>query len=104
MLNAEQQNLVEDFFDHERQKNPALEAYFGDGVLEPVFVKNLEMVQGDERDLILLGIGYAYGPAKGLPDSKIGTFSPALYDEVAKQGWAVISLKNDWDRIFSFEG
>ena len=46
---------------------------------------------------------YAYGPAAGLPDSKVGTFTPALYDEAKKNGWTVISMKNDWERIFSFE-
>jgi phosphoglycolate phosphatase-like HAD superfamily hydrolase len=46
---------------------------------------------------------YAYGPAQGLPDSKFGTFSQALYDEAKKKGWAVISMKNDWKRIFPFE-
>jgi phosphoglycolate phosphatase-like HAD superfamily hydrolase len=46
---------------------------------------------------------YAYGPAAGLPDSKVGTFTPALYDEAKKNGWTVISMKNDWKRIFSFE-
>ena len=46
---------------------------------------------------------YAYGPAKGLPASKVGTFSQALYDEAAKKGWTVISMKNDWKRIFSFD-
>ena len=46
---------------------------------------------------------YAYGPAAGLPDSRIGTFTPALYDEAKKQGWTVISMKNDWNRIFTFE-
>jgi phosphoglycolate phosphatase-like HAD superfamily hydrolase len=46
---------------------------------------------------------YAYGPAAGLPDSKVGTFTPALYDEATKKGWTVISMKNDWKRIFAFE-
>jgi phosphoglycolate phosphatase-like HAD superfamily hydrolase len=46
---------------------------------------------------------YAYGPAQGLPDSKFGTFSQALYDEAKKKGWAVISMKNDWKRIFVFD-
>jgi len=46
---------------------------------------------------------YAYGPAQGLPDSKVGTFPQALYDEATKQGWTVISIKNDWKRVFSFE-
>ncbi len=46
---------------------------------------------------------YAYGPAQGLPDTKVGTFSQALYDEAMKSGWFVISMKNDWKRIFAFE-
>ena len=46
---------------------------------------------------------YAYGPAQGLPDSKVGTFTQALYDEAKKGGWTVISMKNDWRRIFAFE-
>jgi len=46
---------------------------------------------------------YAYGPAKGLPDSKVGTFPQSLYDEAMKQGWIVISMKNDWKRVFAFE-
>ena len=46
---------------------------------------------------------YAYGPAQGLPDTKVGTFTQALYDEARKNGWTVISMKNDWKRIFAFE-
>ncbi len=46
---------------------------------------------------------YAYGPALGLPDSKVGTFTQALYDEATKHGWVVISMKSDWRRIFAFE-
>ncbi len=46
---------------------------------------------------------YAYGPALGLPDSKVGTFTQALYDEAKKDGWIVISMKNDWKTIFVFE-
>jgi len=46
---------------------------------------------------------YAYGPAEGLPDTKVGTFTQALYDEAKKNGWTVISMKNDWKKIFAFE-
>ena len=46
---------------------------------------------------------YAYGPAQGLPDTKVGTFPQALYDEATRQGWVVIRMKDDWKRIFSFE-
>jgi hypothetical protein len=45
---------------------------------------------------------YAYGPARGLPDTKIGTFPQTLYDEATTQGWNVISMKNDWKRLFPF--
>ncbi len=57
-LNSEQQKLVEDLLDRERQLRPALEPFFAEDAVEPVVVKNLETVQGDERDIILLGIGY----------------------------------------------
>ena len=46
---------------------------------------------------------YAYGPATGLPDTKVGTFSQALYDEAKKKGWTVISMQKDWKQIFAFE-
>jgi hypothetical protein len=46
---------------------------------------------------------YACGPAQGLHDTKVGTFTQALYDEMQKQSWTIISLKNDWERIFAFE-
>ncbi|MFZ0524503.1 MAG: HAD family hydrolase [Xanthobacteraceae bacterium] len=45
---------------------------------------------------------YAYGPAQNLPDSKIGTFTQALYDEAKSDGWTVISMKTDWKRVFAF--
>src|SRR5262245_14182228 len=64
---------------------------------------------GDRQRLAMLVLHddaareYAYGPAEGLPDSKVGTFPPALYGEAKKNGWTVISMKNDWKRIFAFE-
>lgn len=58
-----QQKLVENLLDEERRKYPDIEAHFGDEPPvegEPVFVKNLENVQGDERDVIFFSI--CYGP------------------------------------------
>ena len=46
---------------------------------------------------------YAYGPAKGMPETKVGAFSQKLYDEANKRGWTVISMKDDWKKIFAFE-
>ena len=47
---------------------------------------------------------YGYGPAGGLPDTKVGTFSDSLMMYAKANGWPVISMKNDWKRIFAFEG
>jgi hypothetical protein len=41
---------------------------------------------------------YSYGPK-----SKVGTFTDALMSEAKQKGWVVISMKNDWKRIFAFE-
>jgi len=60
-FNTEQQGLIEDLLDKARSANPAIEPAFStEHTLEPVFVKNLETVQGDERDVILFSI--TYGP------------------------------------------
>jgi very-short-patch-repair endonuclease len=59
-FNTEQMNLIEDLLDEERRKDPSLEPYFSEMELEPLFVKNLESVQGDERDIIYFSI--TYGP------------------------------------------
>lgn len=65
-LNSDQQTLVTNLLDLARQKYPEIEPFFQEGLAEPVVVKNLETVQGDERDLIMFGIGY--GPTE--PGSK----------------------------------
>ncbi len=46
---------------------------------------------------------YAYGPALGLPDTRIGAFPQSLHDEAKRQGWFVVSMKSDWSRIWAFE-
>ena len=46
---------------------------------------------------------YAYGPAGGLPDTKVGTFTEALMATAKKSGWTIISMKNDWKRVFPFD-
>ena len=45
---------------------------------------------------------YAYGPGR-LPDTHFGKFTQALYDEAKTKGWTVISMKNDWKKIFSWK-
>ena len=60
-FNSEQQTLIENLLDDARAKRPDIEWAFSQEMsLEPVFVKNLETVQGDERDIILFSV--TYGP------------------------------------------
>ena len=54
-----QRDLVEDLVDERREAAPELEARFAEQGDEPFFVKNLENVQGDERDAIVFSVGYA---------------------------------------------
>lgn len=56
-----QQNLIEDLLQERLKGHPSLEKKLSAGD-EPLFVKNLENVQGDERDVILFSVGY--GPDK----------------------------------------
>lgn len=64
-FNQPQQKLIEDMLDEQIRRTPALEKLVSEGLgehHEQIFVKNLENVQGDERDVILFSIGY--GPDK----------------------------------------
>lgn len=60
-FNSNQQSLIEDLLNDLFRENPALETLALERE-EPIFVKNLENVQGDERDVILFSVGY--GPDK----------------------------------------
>ncbi len=46
---------------------------------------------------------YPYGPARGLPDTKLGAFTPALDQDAKKNGWTVVSMQDDWQQVFAFE-
>ena len=68
----------------------------------------LEYTQGggDVRFMLLVlhddaAREYAYGPALGLPDVKLGAFTQGLYDQAKKDGWTVVSMKSDWKQIFA---
>lgn len=54
-----QMRCVENELIHRRLEHPEYEEFFAEGKEESFFIKNLENVQGDERDVILLSIGYA---------------------------------------------
>ena len=54
-----QQDLIERLLMKKREMNPSKESFFRKDAAEPFFVKNLETVQGDERDTIIFSVAYA---------------------------------------------
>lgn len=46
---------------------------------------------------------YAYGPALGMANTKVGAFTQELYDQAQTKGWVVISMKKDWNRVLAFQ-
>lgn len=60
-FNAEQQSLIENLLDDARRQDPRLEPFFSEeDIAEPVLIKNLESVQGEERDIMMFSL--TYGP------------------------------------------
>lgn len=57
-FNSQQQLLIEDLLDAERRRDPSLDKFFDSDREEPVLVKNLENIQGDERDIMYFSIGF----------------------------------------------
>ncbi|QNE41884.1 DUF3320 domain-containing protein [Hymenobacter sp. NBH84] len=70
-----QRQAIQDALEALRRQHPETEAFFNGHPHEPFFVKNLENVQGDERDVILISLGYgrtkegylamSFGPLNG---------------------------------------
>ncbi len=66
-----QRDLINELLEFKRRNDAALDGFLREGKAEDVFVKNLENVQGDERDVILISVGY--GPrTAGTPLDSMG--------------------------------
>lgn len=70
-MNAEQMRLVEDLLDKAQRAHPEIVPHFDQERQEPVCIRNLETVQGDERYVILLGVNF--GPTE--PEGKTMSMS-----------------------------
>lgn len=96
-FNAEQQRLIEDLLDEARRCYPDIDPWFAEDALEPVFVKNLESVQGDERDIMYFSIGY--GPDR---DGRISmNFGPMNKDGGERRLNVAITRARHELRVFS---
>ncbi len=65
-FNSAQQTLIENLLNRKRRQNDAYSQYFDPNLSEPFFIKNIETVQGDERDTIILNSVYGPGEDKRL--------------------------------------
>ncbi|NKD44991.1 DUF4011 domain-containing protein [Haematospirillum jordaniae] len=66
-----QADMLTEVLEFERRRNSALDAFLREGKTEDVFIKNIENVQGDERDVILVSV--CYGPQE--PNGRLTTMS-----------------------------
>src|SRR5690606_4806929 len=66
-FNQQQQSLIQDLLDQARRDDPELEWFFDDARIESTMVKNLENVQGDERDVMFFSITFARDQAGKFP-------------------------------------
>ncbi|WP_293998002.1 DUF4011 domain-containing protein [Streptomyces sp.] len=100
-LSKAQAEAIEEAVQKARAARPDLDHHFTEGRLDGFFVKNLETVQGDERDVIILSIGYG-------PDHRgklLSTFGPINREG----GWrrlnvAVTRARRRMEVIASFHG
>ncbi len=65
-MNASQKEAIENALDELISNKPELQSFLDTNRAEPFFVKSLENVQGDERDTIIICIGYAKTPTGAL--------------------------------------
>jgi phosphoglycolate phosphatase-like HAD superfamily hydrolase len=79
-------------------------AAFGNSVGDQQMLEYTQGGSGTRFELLVLhddaAREFAYGPARGLPDVKLGFFTPALEEHANKDGWTIVSMKNDWKTVF----
>jgi hypothetical protein len=75
-FSSAQRNLITEILEITRRKDTVLDCFLRDGKPEDVFVKNIENVQGDERDVILVSVGYGPSTSGG----RLSSFGPVNGD------------------------
>ncbi len=96
-FSVSQRDAILDEIELLRSQNTETEGYFAAHPNEPFFVKNLENVQGDERDVIFISIGYARDPSGNLAMN----FGPLSNDGGERRLNVLISRSKQRCQIFS---
>ena len=71
-LSRAQADHIDRLIEHRRLEQPDIDHRFVDAANEPFFVKNLENVQGDERDRIIISVGYGPTRESGATPNRFG--------------------------------
>ncbi|MCP4478886.1 MAG: DUF3320 domain-containing protein, partial [Planctomycetaceae bacterium] len=92
-----QRDAILNQIEYRRRNHPELEEFFATGGAEPFFVKNIENVQGDERDTIMISVGYGRDSSGYLPMS----FGPLQNDGGERRLNVLISRAKEKCVVFS---
>ncbi|NQW57734.1 MAG: DUF3320 domain-containing protein, partial [Polynucleobacter sp.] len=92
-----QRDCIRDLIDAERLKHSEAEAFFSESRHEPFFVKNLESIQGDERDVIFISVGYGRSEDGRLTQ----TFGPLAAEGGERRLNVLISRAKERCTVFS---
>lgn len=97
-MSVRQRQAITDEIELARRQHPELEHFIARHGHEPFFVKNLENIQGDERDVIFISIGY--GRAKG-DDKMYQNFGPLNSDGGHRRLNVLITRARERCEVFS---
>jgi very-short-patch-repair endonuclease len=92
-----QRDAIRDLVDEYRRKNPKTDQFFSDSKSENFFVKNLESIQGDERDVIFISVGYGRSEDGRLTQ----TFGPLAAEGGERRLNVLISRAKERCTVFS---
>ncbi|MFS8085616.1 MAG: DEAD/DEAH box helicase, partial [Acidobacteriota bacterium] len=96
-FNLRQQVAIQDELEIRRRADSSIESFFSREMVEPFFVKNLENIQGDERDVIFISVTYAKGP-----DGKLRyNFGPLNKENGRRRLNVLITRARQCMRLFS---
>ena len=96
-LNIKQKGLIEAEIEKLREQDPSCEDFFSDNKSEYFFVKNLESIQGDERDVIMISVGYFKNQNGTLPMN----FGPINKDGGERRLNVLITRARNMVEVFS---
>lgn len=96
-FSVRQRDAIRDMVDNYRRKHPELESFFSESREEHFFIRNLESIQGDQRDVIFISVGYGRDQNGRLTQ----TFGPLAQEGGERRLNVLISRAKDRCTVFS---